>query len=270
MKPQGSSRHIWLVGGTSESRAIAEALRDHGFPWIATVVAESARKLYVGLPGQVRSGLLTPETLPSWLSQESIAGIVDASHPFATAISQLAIASGLPYLRFERSRAELTARTRVLPQLDAVLNPCYLSGRRVLLTLGVKALARFAPWQRDVPPVVSGKESVPYRSCDRLWARVLPSKSSIEVAIAAGFPRDRLIPQKLPVTYEQERSLWQRLQVDTVVSKDSGDAGGLAIKQAVAADLNVRLIVIARPAIAYPQQTNQIAVVLEFCDRVLS
>jgi precorrin-6A/cobalt-precorrin-6A reductase len=50
-----------------------------------------------------------------------------------------------------------------------------------------------------------------------------------------------------------------------VVSKASGRAGGEEIKQRVSQLLEISLIVIARPKVDYPQQTNDLNEVLNFC-----
>ncbi|HEY9751616.1 MAG TPA: precorrin-6A/cobalt-precorrin-6A reductase, partial [Coleofasciculaceae cyanobacterium] len=98
---------IWLIGGTGESAELANQLTQAGIPVVVTVTTESARSLYPALPrSQVWIGRLTPETIRDFIQTHQICKILDASHPFAVEISQLAIATAtqlnLPYLRFER------------------------------------------------------------------------------------------------------------------------------------------------------------------------
>lgn len=238
---------IWLVGGTSESRAIARLLSDRALPWLATVASDRARRLYAGLPGRICPGRLTPETIADFLTREGIRAIVDASHPFAVEISRLAIATGLPYLRFERSQPSMLPPTVVLPDLEALLVPEYLQGKRVLLLLGVKALPKFERWHARAD----------------LWARILPESKAL--ALAAGFPTERLILESPPVPPDRERQLWQTLQIDAVATKASGNPSGFATKQAIARELRIPLYAIARPKICYPRQTSDLASVLEFC-----
>ena len=242
---------LWLIGGTQESRAIAQVLSAHLYPWVVTVTRPSAVQLYEGLPGKVMVGILTPERLAQFLQEQALDGIIDASHPFATVISRQAMATGLPYLRFERPETPMEPPAQVFPDFDQVLQSEYLGGHRVLLTVGVKALHLFAPWHSQA----------------KLWARILPNPEAEEQALRAGFAPKCLIPSRLPLTYEQEYQLWQRLRIDTVITKASGEAGGVAIKQAVAKALGVRLMVIARPPITYPLQTNELAVVQAFCEQ---
>ena len=238
---------IWLIGGTSESRAIAQQLTQQGIPWLVTVVSPTAARLYQGLPGQVQPGALDPAGMQTLIRQHNIRAIVDASHPFATKISNQAMALGMPYLRFERQACELEPPAESVPDLDTLLQPHYLENRRVLLTVGIKALQRFQPWQQRA----------------RLWARILPTAKA--QAIQLGFAPEQLICDRSPTNPLTEQTLWQRLGVDTVVTKASGGPGGVPVKLAAAKALGVRLLVIARTKLVYPQQTHDLDEVVTFC-----
>ncbi|MDX2273744.1 MAG: cobalt-precorrin-6A reductase [Cyanobacteriota bacterium] len=242
---------IWLIGGTQESRAIAHLLDGAAYPWVVTVTTPTATRLYQGCKGSLWVGCLDTQSLDKFLLQYSIQWIVDASHPFATQISQLAIQAAqhhqLPYLRFERPYLPVNSQVEVVPDWPALLQDDYLCHRRILLTVGVKALPYFLPWL----------------IASQFWARILPS--SLGQAMAMGFSREQLIPLRLPLTLTQEIDLWRDLAVDTVITKSSGESGGLAIKQAAATQLGVRLLVVERPPLLYPQQTSKFDTVLAFC-----
>jgi precorrin-6A/cobalt-precorrin-6A reductase len=219
------------------------------------VTTAAARALYPAAETlRVWVGRLTPVTLPGFLQQEAIAAILDASHPFAVEISRLAIAAAqaqaLPYLRFERSELPLAAAPEVrFETLESLLDSHYLEGQRVLLTLGYRWLPAFQAWHKRAT----------------LYARILPSVPALEEALAAGFPPDRLIALRPPISEDLERALWQQWQITCVVTKASGAAGGEAIKRQVAASLGIPLVVLQRPSIHYPQQTSSVAIALNFC-----
>lgn len=244
-------RRIWLIGGTQESAEIAREFVDRQISCVVTVTTEGARSLYPSsLP--IRVGKLTPVDLKMFLRKHFVSAIVDASHPFAVEISQLAIAIAaelnLPYLRFERSSVT-GAPSLSFPSLAALLETNLLKGERVLLTLGYRSLAQFARWH------------------DRavLFARILPSIEALSAAQAAGFGSDRLIALRPPIAAELEAALWQQWQISIVVTKASGAAGGEDVKRQVAAKLGVKLVTIDRPAVAYPQQTSSLIEVMRFC-----
>lgn len=189
---------------------------------------------------------------------QAITAIVDASHPFAVEISKLAIAAAatwnLPYLRFERSSAPSHPTTlgHAFPTFESFLNTDLMLGQRVLLTVGYRLLASFQPWQEKA----------------ELFARILPSVTALEAAIAAGFSPARLIALRPPITAAMERALWDQWRISMVVTKASGVAGGEDVKRQVAIELGVKLVVIERPEVNYPQQTSDLSTVMEFCDRV--
>ncbi|MEO1300350.1 MAG: precorrin-6A/cobalt-precorrin-6A reductase [Cyanobacteria bacterium J06636_16] len=124
----------------------------------------------------------------------------------------------------------------------------YLPRERTLLTLGYRWLADFASWQ----------------SQGTLFARILPSQTALAAALAAGFSSERIIALRPPISNSLERALWQQWHITQVVTKASGKAGGEDQKQAIAAELGIRLIRISRPVITYPAQTNCLETAVQF------
>ncbi|MFP4101321.1 precorrin-6A/cobalt-precorrin-6A reductase [Coleofasciculus sp.] len=291
-----SQRRLWLIGGTSESVQLAEAIASVDLPCLVTVTTAAAKSLYPQTPNlQIQVGRLNGKQIEQLCQQQQITAILDASHPYAVEISRIAISTAqgfqIPYLRFERPRVEgdgdrcrdapwrvstvkagfehrlsSTAKPNSLnPPLRANNQPAvitldsfetlvagdYLNQQRVLLTIGYKVLSLFQDWQAR----------------STLFARILPAVTSLEAAIAAGFSRDRIIALRPPVPFELEMALWRHWDISLVVTKASGVAGGEATKRQVAAQLGIPLIVIDRPVVTYPQQTSDVAVALEFCQR---
>ncbi len=248
---------LWLIGGTSESVALAEAIASLGLSCTVTVTTVAAESLYPKSSMlRVQVGRLDAAYLEPFLQEQRIAAILDASHPYAVEISQMAIAAAtvrqIPYLRFERPAIdERTENSKVilLDSFKTFLAGDYLYQQRALLTVGYKALPLFRSWQ------------------DRstLFARILPAVTSLEAAISAGFSSDRIIALRPPVPAELEKALWRYWDISLVVTKASGVAGGEDVKRVVAAELGIPMIVIARPTVDYPRQTNDLAVALEFC-----
>lgn len=264
--------NLWIIGGTSESRQLVQALCNQAtgtvvpeLCLVVTVTTESARSLYPTRAGvSVWVGKLTDRTINEFMGTHRVGAILDLSHPFAEQISRLAIATaerfGVPYLRYERQRVspkgdwhDLRGRLGCLelPQLADVLTPALLCHERTLLTMGYRYLPHFAPWQ----------------SAGTLFARILPSQTALQVAYESGFTSDRIIALRPPISPALEAALWQQWQITQVVTKASGSAGGQGHKYAVAAQLGVRLIQISRPAIAYPKQTECFDTALKYASR---
>lgn len=278
--------NIWLIGGTQESAVIARDLVQQQISCTVSVTTAAARSLYPQDPNlQIWVGRLDAHSLPQFLSQQQVVAILDASHPFAVEISEQAIAVAaefhIPYLRYERPELDqvrgeqvreseqegeaggdnspsiianlnaksLSPSTLCLESFTALLAGDYLLGQRVLLAIGYRPLALFQPWQDRAT----------------LFARILPSMTALQAALAAGFTSDRLVALRPPVSAAVERALWQQWRISMVVTKASGTLGGEDTKRQVAAEMGVQLVAIARPQVVYPQQTNDLQTVIEFC-----
>lgn len=191
---------IWLVGGTTESVQLASALDGAGLPGVITVLTDSAQDLYLQSLGlRVCTGALTDQTWPTFCRDQQIGAILDASHPYATEISKLAIQVStqlqIPYLRFERSsRADDLAANPWVVEVDTVaqlVHGQYLEGQRVLLTIGSKWLPLFRECQ----------------SKSTLFARILPRAQAFRAAVDAGLSCDRIIALRPPISFDLEKPL---------------------------------------------------------------
>lgn len=247
---------LWLIGGTQESAQLAAAIACNGtIRCIVSVTTASARSLYPAASNlQVWVGCLNNQQIAEFIQQQQISAVLDASHPYAVEISHSAIAIcqklQIPYLRYERpvTNNQLNNRVIELDSFDTLLAGNYLTGARVLLTIGYRSLPLFQAWQTKAT----------------LFARILPSQVALQAALDAGFTGDRLICLRPPICADLERSLWQQWRINLVISKASGSPGGEDIKRSIAAQLDIPLILVNRPIVAYPQQTSDLAVALDF------
>ena len=111
-------------------------------------------------------------------------------------------------------------------------------GKRIFLATGSKDLGIFLD--------TSG-------SARREWfIRTTPDPSIVQRAIDCGVPANHICAVQGPFTQAFNEALWQSWQVDCIVTKDSGEAGGYQAKAAAALTLDIPLIVIKRPTMTYP------------------
>ncbi len=249
---------LWLIGGTTESIAIASAISHIYIPCLVTVTTTTARNIYpLDLNIKIWVGKLDLDQLGAFLHKNEIIGIIDASHPYATVISARAMVAAkeysLPYLRYERPQVASNAdHILELDSFATLLRGEYLQQQRVLLTVGYKTLPQFQPWQQKAT----------------LFTRILPRIDSLQVALASGFTADRIIAFRPPINADLEKALWRQWQITTVISKASGKAGGEETKRLVAKELGVKLIIIQRPKLDYLKQTENLAEVVQFCQTI--
>lgn len=163
--------------------------------------------------------------LAAFLRAERIAFVVDATHPFAQRITANAAAAcasaGVGLLRVRRPAWE---EQGTIPAADmaaaaALLGP---APRRVLLTIGRLDLARFG---------------APHR----YWVR------SVEAPDPGVLPPGAVtIVARGPFALADEKALFARLAIDTLVTKNSG-GDAVAPKLAAARALGLRIVMVRRP-----------------------
>ncbi|MBL1210404.1 MAG: cobalt-precorrin-6A reductase [Geminocystis sp. GBBB08] len=236
---------IWLIGGTSESVAIASFLKQQNQNLIISVTTTAATQLYQSLEKQkIFVGKLTETEMVKFIKQNQVNKVIDASHPFAVNISQGVIKVcqnlSLPYLRYERPLVDLIGKmpsVTVISSLSSLITEdSPLTNKRVLLTIGAKSLALFTAFHHQAT----------------LYARILPYHDSLTKAYQAGFECDRIIAMRPPFNFTFEKALWELWNIEIVVTKAGGKAGGEEIKYQVAEALNIPLIVIESPTLDYP------------------
>jgi precorrin-6A/cobalt-precorrin-6A reductase len=242
------------------------------------VTTAVARQLYPET-AEVWVGKLSPQSVEAFIRRWQVRCILDASHPFAEEISRLAIAQrsvsrvsgqkAIAYLRYERTEVGASssptasedtateAQIAYVESLNQLLSGDSLLHQRVLFTVGYRQLLQFASLLGHL------------RGRSQLFVRILPSVDAISAVQAAGFSAHETMAIRPPVSMALEKALWQQWQISVVVAKASGAAGGETVKRAIAAELGTQLILIDRPRLGYPKQTNLISEAVEFCSETL-
>ncbi len=225
--------NVVIFSGTTEGRAFSRQIAALG----AAVTVCVATDLGAEEQGQtdgitVRAGRLNADEMAELLHGAALC--VDATHPYATeATRNICAACGaadVEYHRLLRPASPLPTGSVVLP--GAAEAAAYLADKpgRVLLTTGAKELPAFAP----LDPA-------------RLYPRVLPTLAGITACEAAGIPHRNIIAMQGPFTLELNTALMHQFQIEYIVTKDGGAAGGFAEKAEAAAQCGVQLIVLRRP-----------------------
>lgn len=232
------AKRILLLSGTAEGPPLARGLLAAGFVVRATVTREEARASLFGSllhSVQVEARGFTEESLTAFLLSGESDLVLDATHPFAVRITQIAHAVclrlGVPYVRYERPDWEPPSGTRLVSSFAEAAELLPALGTRVLLTIGAKQLKHFAPLQGRL----------------HLIARILPSVVSLEQALELGFTPDRLLCLRPPFTREFNRALLSEYRIEVLVTKASGREGGVEEKVLAAGDLGLPVVMIRRP-----------------------
>lgn len=235
------SRRILILGGTTEARALADALSATGH---AVTTSLAGRTIEPHRPqGEVRvGGFGGAAGLADYLRLTAIDALIDATHPYAAAISAHAIeaasSAGRPLLRFERPPWQpqkgdrwivvdtLAAAARVTPEL----------GTRAFLTIGVKELGNFA-------------------GVDKVWFLVRLVERPGE---AIALKNCELILARGPFNPDDERDLLRRHRIDVVIAKNSGGDSTYG-KIAAARELGLPVLLLRRPVLPPARTVTAVA-----------
>ncbi len=229
---------ILLLGGTTEAMQIARALAEEGFEvLLSTATTIPPRGGFC--PGiRLRAGELDASGLAGLISGQGIRLVVDATHPYAKAASDNAWAAcqrtGTPCAAFDRPGivADEPGIHWACDHDRAAAVACSF-GRPVLLTIGIRNLAPYVAASR-----LNGT---------RLVARVLDRPSSIGACSGAGLDPEDIVRGNGPFSVKENASLIARYDIGVLVTKDSGDAGGVRAKIDAARDAGCRVVVVKRP-----------------------
>jgi precorrin-3B C17-methyltransferase len=182
--------------------------------------------------------------------------VLDATHPFATRISEqlerLCAGLELPLLRYQRPAAPLPPEVIACADMDEAGRRAVELGSKIFVGTGVKDLSSLL--------------QTPGGTQRQWFARVTPNPESLERAVLAGLPASRICAMQGPFSQRANEVLWQDWEIDCVLSKDSGEAGGLPAKIAAAKSLGIPLLVVKRPMCHNPVQTSDPAAVLQWVE----
>ena len=223
-----SAMKILILGGTAEARDLAGRLLELGHDVTSSLAGRTQNPT---LPaGAVRMGGFGGAVgLGSYLRNENIERLIDATHPYAGTISANAVAaaqaSGVMLVRYMRpvwAEPDSAGWTNVATAAEAA--SVLPADATVLLTTGHTGLADFLG-----------------RADCRFLVRLIEAPA---VAIPS---HTRLLQDRPPYGLADEMALLARESITHLVTKNSGGAQ-TAAKLEAAQRLGVEVIMIARPA----------------------
>lgn len=229
-------KKIFLIAGTTEGRILADYLRRSKWQAIVSVATSYGEDLIVGSDEvQVRCGRLTQDEMEVLLQREAIEWVIDATHPYATQVTQQiqAVCENLtiPYQRLIRPKST-ESWMKCFESTEAVIEFLNQETGKVLLTTGSKDLMQFTK-VRDYEK--------------RLYPRILPMIETLQSALALGYQSSKIICMQGPFGYALNKGMLRQIQPRYLVTKDSGDIGGLQDKLKAAKDTGVTVLMIERP-----------------------
>ena len=232
------SKKFAVFSGTSEGRQLADWAEDKAIEkdfifFVATEYGGEMMKEHVNI--DVRQGRLTLDEMHDILKSENVKFVIDATHPYATKVTEnikAACKNEFKYLRLYRERIESDVEGLIFAEsIEDAVKILNNSTEKILLTTGSKEIAKFSN--------VVDKEN-------RLIARVLPTEESINLCLDAGIEKRNIIAMQGPFIKEMNVATMRQYGLTTLVTKDTGTVGGFQDKAALS-ELGYRVIIIKRP-----------------------
>lgn len=228
-----------VLAGTKDGRLLAEELLKRGHEVLVSTLTEYGAELAgnCGLP--VRHGALAGEELTFLLQENSFTALIDATHPYATRIKEIAraacLASKVPYLRWERPPIidPLVANVYWSENISEAAELAAGLGKRILLTVGSNSL-----------PEWLGRNCLRERT---LYVRVLPKSEVLKKCENLGLKPFQIIAAQGPFTQAFNEALIQQYKIDVLVAKESGTEGGTPEKIRACQKAGIPLILLRRP-----------------------
>ncbi len=224
---------VLVLGGTAEARALAERLH----PDVDVISSLAGRVPHPALPaGEVRvGGFGGAEPMRRWLVDNRVDAVVDATHPFAAAITArtatVCAELGLPHLVLVRPPWDPGGSIKVGSAAEAAEVVQRQGYSRAFLTSGRSTISAFA-------------------RCDAWFL--------IRVVIAPNpdmLPlRHELLLSRGPYSYEDELALLRGHRIHVLVTKNSGGEFTRAKLDAAAA-LYIPVVMVQRPPLPAGVQT---------------
>jgi precorrin-6A/cobalt-precorrin-6A reductase len=244
---------ILILGGTADARELAGALaKREDLAVTLSLAGRTAEPLEQPVPAR-RGGFGGAQGLASYLRAERIDVLIDATHPYAAAISANAVEaarSAEVKLLALRRPPWIEAPGDVWTEVDTMEDAAEALGkapRRVFLALGRKELRPFEAAPQHVYLV---------RSVD-----------PVDPPLAV--PHAIYVTARGPFSEEEDRALLQRHRIDAIVAKNSGGAATYG-KIAAARALHLPVIMLKRPALPEAESVTSVETALAWLNHAMT
>ncbi|MEE9389530.1 MAG: cobalt-precorrin-6A reductase [Paracoccaceae bacterium] len=219
---------LLLLAGTGQARVIAQRLAAADIPSIATLAGVTREPARLAIK-TVTGGFGGAAGFEQFLRQHKISAILDATHPFADAIShrsqKIAAQKGLPYKQ--------------------VLRPAWVPGAGDCWTMIASEIhaAEHIPTGATVF-LATGRQTLP--RFDNLSGRHLICRQIDPPDGPFPFENGQFLVGRPPFSVADEIALFERLEIDWLVVKNAGGQASYT-KLAAAATLGIPVAMIKRP-----------------------
>lgn len=259
--------NVFLMGGTKESIEIIKFIKNNFNSYIlTTTTTEYGSKLAIdgGSDATIAKPLPKDEIINILNGKTNFDIFIDATHPFASHVTNTAIEVSkickIPYIRFERptSNFENIDDSRVIQ-----VNSFDDAGKLIAEKYNQSNVLHFAG--------ANTMETIlKYVSPEYFYPRILEVKSSLEKCEKLGVIKDHIIPMNGTSTIEENEKLIEKTNASIIITKESGDIGGVISKIEAANSKNIDVLLITRPIIESLNEKDVVSSIEELNERLIN
>lgn len=238
---------VLLLAGTSEAKQIAAGLNVRGIKTVASLSGATRAPKTMGVDTRI-GGFGGAEGFRDYIQTAGITAVIDATHPYAAQITDRTAAicaqDGIPYLRVSRPAwvARLgDAWTQITSEEEAA--EIIPKGDTVFLGTGRQTLAKFHGLQ----------------GCRVICRQIDPPTAPFP------FEGGEFLIGRPPFPVDREKALFKALGVDWIVVKNAGGDQS-ATKLTAARELNIPVLMIARPPMPDCEQVDNVSAALKWAE----
>ena len=249
---------IGFVLGTGEGRAILSHVNKYTDEIVVSTATEYGYEIYKEFKAKhFNYRPLNEDEFKDLITKFGIDTFVDASHPYACEVSKTLIKVcndlNIEYIRYERKSYfnDLKDNENIIfidkyEYLEELFKN--IDGN-ILNTTGSNNALK-----------IEGLKS----EKNRIIHRILPSPTVISRLLDNGISMENIIAIKGPFGFEINNGIIKEYKIKALITKDSGEEGGMKEKIDSALMNNVKIIVIKRLEVNYGRKFNNIEEMLNF------
>ena len=256
--------NIFLLGGTKDSTELIKHLKNNYDTHIlTTTTTEYGSKLAIeaGSDDTISRPLLKDEIIEI-INNSSFDLLIDATHPFAEHITQTSKSvskiTNIKYIRFERPSLSFDD----IDDSHIVYAKSFVNAGEIIAKQYPEGNILHFAGANTMEDVL---KNVP---TERFYPRILKVPKSIEKCKKLSIENDHIIEMKGAASLKENINLIEKYDATVMITKESGEIGGVIEKIEAANQKDISLLMIKRPVIKELEKKDIVSTLEEFDKKI--
>lgn len=256
--------NILLLGGTKDSTELIKHLkRNYDTYILTTTTTEYGSKLALeaGSDDTISRRILKDEFIEI-INNSDFDLLIDATHPFAEHITQTSASLSkiceIAYIRFERPPLNF----KDIDTSHIIYAKSFEDAGEIISKLMPEGNVLHFAGANTMEDILKNV------SKDRFYPRILKVPKSIEKCEKLGIENDHIIPMNGAASLKENIDLIEKYDASVMITKESGEIGGVIEKIEAANQKNISLIMIKRPIIKELNKKDTVSNLNEFDEKL--